>query len=92
MLKHPQLCLRKDYIALTETFAEGLYTDTCLQKSSSTISPDPLKDKHTVDGRNPALAEVGSLSYYLQGLSIPGGDLRMFGPSTEARLYCPRHL
>ena len=36
----------KDYIALTETFAEGLYTDTCLQKSSSTINPDPLKDLH----------------------------------------------
>ena len=75
--KKPQLFLRKDYIALTETFAEGLYTDACLQKSSSTINPDPLKDLHTVDGRNSALAEVGSL-YYLQGWYIPGGNLRMF--------------
>ena len=33
----------------------------------------------TVDGRNPASVEVGSLSHYLQGFStIPGGFLAGF--------------
>ena len=37
-----------------------------------------------MDGRNPAAAEVGSLSHYLQGFSaIPGGCLG-FLPSTVA--------
>ena len=39
----------------------------------------------TLDGRNPAPVEVGSLSHYLQGFStIPGGDRRISEPSTVA--------
>ena len=29
-------------------------------------------ESDTIDGRNPAPVEVGSLSHYLQGLCIPG--------------------
>ena len=39
-------------------------------------------ESNTVDGKNPATVEVGSLSHYLQGFStVPGGCLG-FLPST----------
>ena len=38
---------------------------------------------HTVDGRNPAPVEVGSLSHYLQDfMNIPRADRRISEPST----------
>ena len=43
---------------------------------------------HTVDGRNPATVEVGSLSHYLQGFFyIPGGAGFLFHQQ-----YFPNHL
>ena len=50
----------------------------------------------TVDGRNPAPVEVGSLSHYLQCLYIPGGCLGFLPstvpPSIRYNLFPNRHV
>ena len=48
------------------------------------ITPNRVHIWHTVDGKNPALVEVGSLSHYLQGFMHPRW---LFGISSINSIY-----